>query len=105
MAMRPEIISLQIVPMRVMMDWERELVWLYTRLKGKSLIVFILKLAWNSYIYHIWEERNCRKFRNTYRDCSSLLGCIKDTVCIRVCSRRVHMDDVNRHICAAWGIL
>ncbi|KAE8697492.1 hypothetical protein F3Y22_tig00110621pilonHSYRG00363 [Hibiscus syriacus] len=37
--------------------------WLLLNLKGKSLMVQVLKLAWSGFIYFIWEERNHRLFR------------------------------------------
>ncbi|KAH1121811.1 hypothetical protein J1N35_004971 [Gossypium stocksii] len=40
--------------------WIQELNWAMTYLKGKSLIVCILKLAWTAFIHIIWFERNGR---------------------------------------------
>lgn len=45
------------------MSWQLEFNWMCSRLKGKSLITVILKLAWNAFIYAIWRERNPRQFR------------------------------------------
>ncbi|PPS16729.1 hypothetical protein GOBAR_AA03848 [Gossypium barbadense] len=39
------------------MRWHLELHWAVARLKGKSLLTIILKLAWNSHIHIIWKER------------------------------------------------
>ncbi|KAL4274092.1 hypothetical protein GQ457_13G029430 [Hibiscus cannabinus] len=47
--------------------WDVEFRWAVASFRGKSLITFILKLAWNSYIYLIWEERNFRQFHNLAR--------------------------------------
>ncbi|XP_039068831.1 uncharacterized protein LOC120215147 [Hibiscus syriacus] len=43
--------------------WNDLVCWLLLNLKGKSLLVHILKLAWSGFIYFIWEERNHRLFR------------------------------------------
>ncbi|KAL4273193.1 hypothetical protein GQ457_13G003600 [Hibiscus cannabinus] len=60
------------------LDWKAELQWLCANLKGKSLLVFFLKLAWSSFVYHVWEERNRRKFCSVARSRDSLLHCIRE---------------------------
>ncbi|KAL4271501.1 hypothetical protein GQ457_13G006210 [Hibiscus cannabinus] len=89
---------------RRMLDWEGELNWLCTCLKGKSLIVFILRLAWCSYVYFIWEERNHRRYRGHSRDCNSVLACVKEVVNTRVQKKSIRLDTVNSNLCAVWGI-
>ncbi|PPD92075.1 hypothetical protein GOBAR_DD10990 [Gossypium barbadense] len=49
------------------MEWHLELHWAVARLKGKSLLTIILKLAWKSHIHMIWKERT-RKNSNSLRD-------------------------------------
>ncbi|XP_039009813.1 uncharacterized protein LOC120138412 [Hibiscus syriacus] len=48
-------------------SWGQELDWALSHLKGKSLIVLILKLAWSCFVYSVWEERNFRLFRGKGR--------------------------------------
>ncbi|XP_039041418.1 uncharacterized protein LOC120180030 [Hibiscus syriacus] len=43
--------------------WSDNLQWMLQNLKGKSLIVHILKLAGTGLVYYTWEERNLRLFR------------------------------------------
>ncbi|MBA0553343.1 hypothetical protein Golob_012531, partial [Gossypium lobatum] len=40
----------------------QELAWVILKLKGKSLLVAKLKLAWSAYLYVIWRQRNKRYF-------------------------------------------
>ncbi|KAE8705742.1 hypothetical protein F3Y22_tig00110418pilonHSYRG00158 [Hibiscus syriacus] len=40
--------------------WVEHLHWLLANLKGKTLRVRVLKLAWTGFRYLIWEERNHR---------------------------------------------
>ena len=87
----------------MMLEWNDELQWLSSKLKGKSLIVHILKLAWGAFVYFVWEERNKRLFRNVSRTVESILCCIKEIICIRTRNRVIRMDDVNRIICTSWG--
>ncbi|XP_039025015.1 uncharacterized protein LOC120158175 [Hibiscus syriacus] len=44
-------------------SWDELLHWLLVNLKGKSIRVRILKLAWTGYLYFIWKERNFRHYR------------------------------------------
>ncbi|KAL4339337.1 hypothetical protein GQ457_08G037540 [Hibiscus cannabinus] len=84
--------------------WNAELQWLCANLKGKSLLVFSLKLAWSTFVYHVWEERNRRKFCSVARSGDSLLHCIREDVKIRVQIKPIVILDVNRQLCVAWGI-
>ncbi|KAL4383402.1 hypothetical protein GQ457_15G010210 [Hibiscus cannabinus] len=90
---------------RSVSNWEDELGWAVRHLKGRSFIVFVLKLAWQAYVYYVWEERNRRCFRGTFRSVDSLLHCIQDVVRIRAHTKNIRLDDVNKNICVAWGIL
>ncbi|KAL4279936.1 hypothetical protein GQ457_03G009480 [Hibiscus cannabinus] len=89
---------------RNVMCWDEEIRWAVTMLKGKSLVVVILKLALGAFVYRIWEERNFRQFRNTVRSIEDIVNCIKQDVCIRISGEHIRTDDVNRGLCAAWGI-
>ena len=48
---------------RVIYDWDEELKWAYQKLKGKSLLLIILKNAWSAYIYFVWKEKNVRLYK------------------------------------------
>ncbi|KAL4351771.1 hypothetical protein GQ457_06G036510 [Hibiscus cannabinus] len=75
-------------------------------LRGKSLLVFILKIAWNAHLYAIWEERNCMLFRNTSRRVNDIIGSIMDTIRIKMhCKVFDRLDHVNRQLISVWGIL
>ena len=47
---------------REVLDWEGELKWAVLKLKGKVLLSKVLRIAWSSFIYHIWKERNGKIF-------------------------------------------
>ncbi|KAL4284210.1 hypothetical protein GQ457_16G031480 [Hibiscus cannabinus] len=85
-------------------SWDMELQWLCAKLKGKSLLVFFLKLAWGSFVYHVWEEHNRRKFRSLSRDVAGLLDCIRKSIQLRVQNRSILMNDVNKKLCVSWGV-
>ncbi|KAL4271381.1 hypothetical protein GQ457_13G008320 [Hibiscus cannabinus] len=84
--------------------WDMELQWLCAKLKGKSLLVFVLKLGWSSFVYHVWEERNRRKFRSLSRDVGSLLDSIRESIQLRVQNSHILLNDINRKLCDNWRI-
>ncbi|XP_039044681.1 uncharacterized protein LOC120184240 [Hibiscus syriacus] len=85
---------------RAPLSWSDSIHWLLLNLKGKSLLVLILKLAWTGFIYYIWEERNHRQFRGSHRSVGTVVSSIKESVRIKL--YRSHMkrvDVVNRKLC------
>ena len=40
--------------------WAAELNWAVKKLKGRSLVSIILRVAWRAFVYFIWRERNQR---------------------------------------------
>ncbi|KAA3476743.1 DNA ligase [Gossypium australe] len=50
------------------------------KLKGKSLLVAILKLTWNAYLYMIWRQRNKRYFSASFLTEDVVLVQIKEVV-------------------------
>ncbi|KAL4272234.1 hypothetical protein GQ457_13G002990 [Hibiscus cannabinus] len=91
---------------RSVLGREDELQWVVDRLKGKSLIVYILKLAWNGYVYSIWCERNSRIFRGDFRSVIDIVNSINDFVCVKLLKKNVdRVDPINRRLCLAWGVM
>ncbi|XP_039042882.1 uncharacterized protein LOC120181927 [Hibiscus syriacus] len=62
------------------LGWNDLLQWLLLNLKGKSLMVHMLMLAWIGFIYCIWEERNRRQFRGVYCSVETIVSCVKESV-------------------------
>ncbi|KAE8685740.1 Detected protein of confused Function [Hibiscus syriacus] len=60
--------------------WDDALRWMIMNLKGKSLLVHILKLAWTRFVYFIWEERNHRHFRGLICSADTIVNIIKEAV-------------------------
>ncbi|XP_038994900.1 uncharacterized protein LOC120119075 [Hibiscus syriacus] len=87
------------------MSWDEMLSWASSSWKGKSLLTSILKIAWCSFIYTIWEERNRRIFQGRARTIEELLSSIKDIVGAQLSNRDLNrMDHVNSLLCNNWGI-
>ncbi|XP_038990693.1 uncharacterized protein LOC120113695 [Hibiscus syriacus] len=84
----------------VMLNWDDRLNWLIDNLRGNSLRVRILKLAWTAFLYYIWEERNYRSFRGLSRSVDCIVNRIRESVKIKLYSHCMHrIDDVNRSLC------
>ncbi|KAG4159429.1 hypothetical protein ERO13_D02G174150v2, partial [Gossypium hirsutum] len=76
------------------------------KLKGKPLLVVILKLAWNAYLYMIWRQRNKRYFGVSFLTEDVVLVQIKEIVRARLGGRPINIiDTVNASLCASWGII
>ncbi|XP_039049215.1 uncharacterized protein LOC120190158 [Hibiscus syriacus] len=86
-------------------NWDGELAWAIHFLKGKPLIVKVLKLAWTSNIYYTWKERNNRLFGSSFRSVEAVLQDIKERVRIQLAGKPINRaDSRNATLCASWGI-
>ncbi|XP_039057118.1 uncharacterized protein LOC120200312 [Hibiscus syriacus] len=72
------------------LPWESMIEWACVEWRGKSLISILLKIAWTSYIYTIWEERNRRIFKQKAREAAHLLSLIKDIVWIQLSGKNIN---------------
>ena len=85
--------------------WSAELKWAIKKLKGKSLIAIILRLAWRAAIYHIWRERNGRLYGQNSEAPSQIVKRIQFDVRIRTVGlKNIVNDSVNRMLCNNWGL-
>ncbi|KAE8700874.1 hypothetical protein F3Y22_tig00110556pilonHSYRG00900 [Hibiscus syriacus] len=64
-------------------SWDGELAWVAQLLRGKSLIVQVMKLAFASHVYCICRERNSRLFGGRGRSVGELLYDIQEIIQIR----------------------
>ncbi|KAL4319215.1 hypothetical protein GQ457_18G022140 [Hibiscus cannabinus] len=86
------------------MWWADKLDWVVACLKGRFLLVYILKLAWGVFVYFIWEEQNHRIYRSEYSSDTFILNCIRDMVSIKMQNKKIRLENVNKSLCDAWGI-
>ncbi|XP_039042390.1 uncharacterized protein LOC120181295 [Hibiscus syriacus] len=91
--------------MRNVSTWDRELEWATKLLKGKSLIVRILKLALAGHVYALWCERNSILFGDRARLVGDVLNDIRDTIQIRLNNWSIcKSNSRNIALCEKWGI-
>ncbi|XP_038993929.1 uncharacterized protein LOC120117773 [Hibiscus syriacus] len=85
--------------------WSDSLDWAVVNFRGKSLLVSILKLAWISLLYFVWEERNFRCFRGCSRSADNIFECIRRYVGDRINGCSINKaDSVNLQLCLDWNI-
>ncbi|KAE8673503.1 hypothetical protein F3Y22_tig00111783pilonHSYRG00557 [Hibiscus syriacus] len=68
--------------------WDEHLHWMLANLKGKTLRVRVLKLAWTGFLYLIWEERNHRHHRNLIRSVDVIVNRLMEAVKIKLYRHR-----------------
>ena len=75
------------------------------RIKGKALISLILRIAWKTYTYHVWRERNRRIHGHPSESELLILEEIKEEVKIKLTGiQSIDADSVNRSLCSKWGL-
>ncbi|MBA0576484.1 hypothetical protein Golob_025051, partial [Gossypium lobatum] len=78
---------------RVVGTWRQELDWTILKLKGKSLLIAILKLAWNAYLCVIWRQRNKRYFGASFLTEGAIMVHIKELVQARLRGSLINRAD------------
>ncbi|XP_039009699.1 uncharacterized protein LOC120138218 [Hibiscus syriacus] len=82
--------------------WEEMVTRASSTWKGKSLLITILKIAWTTYIYTLWEERNRRIFQGRHRSTDELLKIIIEAVRIQLKGKNINRADrTNSNLCIA----
>ena len=90
---------------REVLDWEGEMKWAVLKLKGKALLSKVLRIAWSSFIYHIWKKRNGRIFGKMEQTAEQIIDHIKLAVRHRLASlKNVAPDTVNISLYRSWGL-
>ena len=75
------------------------------RIKGKALISIVLRIAWKTFIYFVWRERNRRLHNDLTENPEQLLDRIKEVVRIKLTGlTNIAVDDVNRQLCCNWDL-
>ncbi|OMO85318.1 Geminivirus AR1/BR1 coat protein [Corchorus capsularis] len=90
---------------RAVGSWYSKLQWAITKLKGKSLLSLVLKLAWNAFCYVIWRERNSRIFQQKMSIMEQSFILIADSIRTRLLGlKHVAKDPINIFLCNNWSL-
>ncbi|KAL4347898.1 hypothetical protein GQ457_17G004710 [Hibiscus cannabinus] len=88
------------------LNWDQEVEFGIKLLRGKSLIVLVLRLAWSAYIYFVWNERNCRIFQHTVGHISGIMSSIREVVHSRLSGKFINCNDfINAQLGRNWGFV
>ncbi|XP_038994982.1 uncharacterized protein LOC120119180 [Hibiscus syriacus] len=86
-------------------SWDEFLTQARNNWKQKSLFSLVMKLALNTLVYFLWEERNKRLFQGRSRTIEDLLKAIKDVVSVHLSGRTFNRFlVVNINLCNHWNI-
>ena len=90
---------------RVTTSWNGELQWAMQRMRGKSLVAIIMKVAWHAVIYFTWMERNNRLHKGKVTTEMQVLERIKEVIRIRLMRlKKVKLDSVNFTLYRSWNL-
>ncbi|TYG56625.1 hypothetical protein ES288_D08G078600v1 [Gossypium darwinii] len=91
---------------RAVGTWRQELAWTILKLKGKSLLVVILKLAWSAYLYVVWRQRNKKYFGASLLTEDTILVQIKEIVRVHLGGSLINRTNpTNASLYTFWGII
>ena len=86
------------------MPWNDFVAWAALNWKGKSMKFLICRLCLAATVYHLWMERNNRKFRNQFKDPTSVTHLILQTVWCRLASLNFKSSYRNLHTIQHWRL-
>ena len=78
--------------------------WAIQYLKGKSMRFVIMRIAWKTFIYCVWMERNNKVHNNASEIAMQVLECIKESICIRLAGLKRADNATNRQLIINFGI-
>lgn len=67
-------------------SWNEEIIWCVQAFAGQTIIARVKKLIFNSFIYHLWRERNSRVFASKFSFADQVGFAILEDVRVRVSS-------------------
>ncbi|KAL2249911.1 UNVERIFIED_CONTAM: hypothetical protein Sindi_2464800 [Sesamum indicum] len=67
-------------------EWKLDIEWASRKWRGKHIINMTLLALLGSYVYHIWRERNLRRFKHTARTPVTLTSLIIEDVRLQILS-------------------
>ena len=67
-------------------EWTRDVEWASRKWRGKHIVNVAYRALLSACIYHIWRERNLRRFEHTHRPEAVLAACIIEDVRQRIIS-------------------
>ncbi|KAL2225760.1 UNVERIFIED_CONTAM: hypothetical protein Sindi_3051800 [Sesamum indicum] len=84
--------------------WTRDVEWASRKWRGKHIVNVAYRALLSACIYHIWRERNLRRFEHTHRPEAILATCIIEDVKQRIISINLSSSISTCALCRLWHI-
>lgn len=84
--------------------WRNLVEELLNLLKGKSIIIFIMKIAFAVSVYHIWRERNFRLFKKGNNKENKANLNIFEEICLKLIGFKGGYLGFDNVVKRKWGI-
>lgn len=94
-------------------QWKRardhisECTWIKCKYQGNTILSTIAKLVFNACIYHIWWERNQRRFGDTNRTRLGIIQAITFDVHVKIRDLCASIEEMIKygHILSKWDVM
>lgn len=71
---------------------------------GNSLLNVVNKLVLGGLVYFIWQERNCRLFQKKFRSVNQVIGCIEETIRLKILGLKIRNSSRVFRTLRLWNI-
>ncbi|KAL2237530.1 UNVERIFIED_CONTAM: hypothetical protein Sindi_0944700 [Sesamum indicum] len=85
-------------------EWARDVEWASRKWRGKHIVNVAYRALLGACIYHIWRERNLRRFEQTHRPANVLAICILDDIRQRILSNNLSWSISTYALYRLWRI-
>ncbi|KAL2228627.1 UNVERIFIED_CONTAM: hypothetical protein Sindi_1842400 [Sesamum indicum] len=85
-------------------EWARDVEWASRKWRGKHIVNVAYRALLGACIYHIWRERNLRRFEQTHRPAHVLALCILDDIRQRILSINLSWSISTYALYRLWHI-
>ena len=85
-------------------EWARDVEWASRKWRGKHIVNVAYRALLGACIYHIWRERNLRRFEQTHRPAHVLALCILDDIRQRILSINLSWSISTYALYRLWRI-
>ena len=85
-------------------DWQTDVEWASLRWRGKHIVNMSYRALLAAFVYHIWRERNLRRFEHTERTATTMALLIVEDIRQRILSITLPTSVSTRALFRLWRI-
>ncbi|KAL0290135.1 UNVERIFIED_CONTAM: hypothetical protein Sangu_2586000 [Sesamum angustifolium] len=86
------------------LEWQRGIMWASKRLRGNHLVNAALRATLAALVYHIWAERNSRKFAATSSSAELLSNRVLEDIRMRIMATDIPHSLQSRSLYRIWNL-